>query len=421
VNVHPFIEAEKAQQRNVKRACELLEVSRAAYYAQRPGTPSARQVADAALTEQIRQAHQVSKDRYGAPRLHAALRRAGHHHGRKRVARLMRCAGLRGRTPRRWKKTTVPDPAAAARADLIRRDFTVNATAVNTRWCGDITYLPTWEGWLYLATVIDIASRRVVGFALAEHLRTELVADALTNAVAARDPAPGVVFHADRGCQYTSGDYATLARRPGRHLVERPHRAVLGQRARRVVLRVPERRVPRPAALAHPSGRPPRHRGVHRLVQRHPAAQRPWLHDPRRVRDRHPQGGPHAGSLTEPPALSVKAGQPQGTSGPPAQSHRTGSGSRRRRRMERSTGRSAGQFSWPQSHRPDRLTANATEPPSVRGGLLLAGIGLHAPGRGETRRPRSPSERLLTVALSHDPQSRGEGRESGVGLVQSLF
>jgi putative transposase len=117
----------------------------------------------------------------------------------------MRAAGLCGRRPRGWRRTTIPDPAAAARADLVRRDFSVNAAAVNTRWCGDITYLPTWEGWLYLATVIDIASRRVVGFALAEHLRTELVADALTNAVAARDPIPGVVFHADRGCQYTSG------------------------------------------------------------------------------------------------------------------------------------------------------------------------------------------------------------------------
>jgi transposase InsO family protein len=172
---------------------------------------SARQRTDDELSDHIRQAHQGSKGRYGAPRIHAELRRRGHRHGRKRIARLMRAAGLRGRTPRRWKKTTVPDPAAAARADLIRRDFAVDAAAVNTRWCGDITYIPTWEGWLYLATVIDIASRRVVGFALAEHLRTELVADALTNAVAARDPAPGLVFHADRGCQYTSGDYATLA------------------------------------------------------------------------------------------------------------------------------------------------------------------------------------------------------------------
>jgi len=211
VNVYPFIEAEKAQQRNVKRACELLEVSRAAYYAHRAALPSARQLADDELTEHIRQTHQASKGRYGAPRIHAELRRRGHRHARKRVARLMRAAGLCGRRPRRWQPTTIPDSAATVRADLVRRDFSVNAAAVNTRWCGDITYISTWEGWLYLGTVIDIASRRVVGFALAEHLRTELVADALTNAVAARDPAPGVVFHADRGCQYTSGDYAALA------------------------------------------------------------------------------------------------------------------------------------------------------------------------------------------------------------------
>jgi len=211
VSVYPFIEAERAQQRTVKRACQLLEVSRAAYYAHRAGTVSARQRTDTELTEYIHQAHKASKGRYGAPRIHAELRRRGHRHGRKRVARLMRAAGLRGRTPRRWKRTTIPDPVATARTDLVCRDFAVDAAAVNTRWCGDITYIPTWEGWLYLATVIDIASRRVVGFALAEQLRTELVADALINAVAARDPAPGVVFHSDKGCQYTSSDYATLA------------------------------------------------------------------------------------------------------------------------------------------------------------------------------------------------------------------
>ena len=211
MNLYPFIEAEKLQQRNVKRACELLEVSRAAYYTHCAGAPSARQVADEQLTERIRHAHQASKGRYGAPRIHAQLRRDGHRHGRKRIARLLRAAGLHGRTPRRFKRTTIADPAAAARADLVRRDFAVDAAAVNTRWCGDITYIWTWEGWLYLATVIDIASRRIVGFAMAEHLRAELACDALTNAIAARDPAPGVIFHADRGCQYTSSDYATLA------------------------------------------------------------------------------------------------------------------------------------------------------------------------------------------------------------------
>ena len=163
MNSYRFIEAEKAQQRNVKRACELLEVSRAASYAHHAGTVSSRKRTDEELTERIRQVHQASKGRYGAPRIHAELRRRGHRHARKRVARLMRAAGLCGRRPRRWKRTTIPDPAAAARADLIRRDFTVNAAAVNTRWCGDITYIPTWKGWLYLATVIDIASRRVVG------------------------------------------------------------------------------------------------------------------------------------------------------------------------------------------------------------------------------------------------------------------
>ena len=211
MNLYPFIEAERAQQHNVTRVCQLLKVSRAAYYTRWVGSASAHQQVDQQLTEHIRAAHTASKGRYGAPRIHAQLRRAGHRHGRKRIARLMRAAGLHGRTPRRFTPTTIPDSQAAARADLIRRDFSVNAAAVNRRWCGDITSIPTWEGWLYLATVIDIASRRVVGFALAEHLRTELVADALANAVAARDPAAGVIFHADRGCQYTSGDYAILA------------------------------------------------------------------------------------------------------------------------------------------------------------------------------------------------------------------
>jgi transposase InsO family protein len=212
VNIYPFIEAEKAGRRNVKRACELLKVSRAAFYQYLAG-PSRRDRADAELAEKITQIHGESRGRYGAPRVHAVLARRGHRHGRKRIARLMRSAGIAGRAPKRWRKTTIADPAAAARADLIRRDFTTDAAKVNARWCGDITYIATWEGWLFLATVIDIASRRVVGFAMADHLRTELVADALANAVAARDPDPGVVFHSDRGCQYTSAAFAALATR----------------------------------------------------------------------------------------------------------------------------------------------------------------------------------------------------------------
>jgi transposase InsO family protein len=210
VTVYPFIEAEKAGRRNVARACALLKVSRAAFYAHLAG-PSKRERQDTELTGRIKAVHAESKGRYGAPRVHAELRRRGHRHSRKRVARLMRIAGIRGRAPRRWKKTTIADPAAAARADRIRRDFTADASKLNARWCGDITYIGTWEGWLYLATVIDIASRRIVGYALADHLRTELVLAALANAVAARNPAPGVIFHADRGCQYTSAEFAGLA------------------------------------------------------------------------------------------------------------------------------------------------------------------------------------------------------------------
>jgi len=210
VKVYPFIEAEKAGRRNVKRACALLKVSRAAFYQHLSG-PSRRDQEDAAITEEIKAVHEESKGRYGAPRVQAGLARRGRRHGRKRVGRLMRRAGIRGRAAKRWKKTTIPDPAATARADRIRRDFTADAAKINARWCGDITYIGTWEGWLYLATVIDIASRRVVGYALADHLRTGLVTDALANAVAARDPAPGVIFHSDRGCQYTSAAFASLA------------------------------------------------------------------------------------------------------------------------------------------------------------------------------------------------------------------
>ena len=139
MNVYPFIEAEKRCRRNVKRACELLKVSRAAYYAARAGQPSGRDRADADLTARITAEHKRSRGRYGAPRIHAELRRQGRCHSRKRVARLMRQVGLAGRAPRRWKKTTIPDPAAAARADAIRRDFTTDAAKINQRWCGDIS------------------------------------------------------------------------------------------------------------------------------------------------------------------------------------------------------------------------------------------------------------------------------------------
>ncbi|MFD9271266.1 IS3 family transposase [Streptomyces goshikiensis] len=155
--------------------------------------------------------HQRSRGTYGAPRVHAVLKREGAGCGRRRVARLMRQAGLAGRHRRRRHLATIPDPNAAIRPDLVLRDFEPDPAAVDTRWCGDITYIATDEGWLYLATVIDIASRRVVGWATADHLRTELVADALKAACRTRRPANPVIFHSDRGCQYTSHELAILA------------------------------------------------------------------------------------------------------------------------------------------------------------------------------------------------------------------
>lgn len=177
--MHPFIEAEKRGGHSVKRPCELLKVSRASFYARRAGTPGPRAVHDAELTEQITAVHEQSRGTYGAPRIYAVLQREGTTCGRRRIARLMRVAGLTGLHRRRQHPTTIPDPRAATRPDLVLRDFRPDHSATDAGWCGDITYLTTDEGWLYLATVIDIASRRVVGWATADHLRTELVADAL--------------------------------------------------------------------------------------------------------------------------------------------------------------------------------------------------------------------------------------------------
>ncbi|WP_184945526.1 IS3 family transposase [Kitasatospora kifunensis] len=203
--------AEKQGGHNVKRACELLKVSRAAFYARRTAVPGPRAVRDTELTEKIAKVHETSRGNHGSPRVHAALQHDGERCGRRRAARLMRRSGLQGRHRRRGQRTTIPDPHAGTRPDLVLRDFQPDPATVDTRWCGDITYIPTQEGWLYLATVIDIASRRVVGWATADHLRTELVTDALRTACRQRRPNGPVVFHSDRGCQHTSREFANLA------------------------------------------------------------------------------------------------------------------------------------------------------------------------------------------------------------------
>jgi len=181
--------------------CRLLGVSSSGYYAWRQRQPAARQRRDAALTAQIRCIHRESRGTYGSPRIHRELADKHEHIGRKRVARLMRAAGLQGVTRRQWATTTRRDPQARPAPDLLQRDFT--ADGPDQRWVADITCIPTADGLLYLATVLDVWSRRIVAWATATDPRSELVLQALERAMAQRQ-ADGVIHHADQGCQYTS-------------------------------------------------------------------------------------------------------------------------------------------------------------------------------------------------------------------------
>jgi len=199
-----FIEAEKAKY-SVQRLCSMLRVSRAGYYASRVRGPSKRAVEDARLSTLVVQAHRVSRGTYGSPRVLKELRESGEWIGRRRVARLMKERSLSGEMAKKWRH-----PAGALTSDpcepnKLDRDFT--APAPNRLWASDITYVRTWEGWLYVAVVIDLFSRRVVGWSIQRHMKTDLVLSALTMAVGMRLPPSGLLAHSDRGSQYTSYDY----------------------------------------------------------------------------------------------------------------------------------------------------------------------------------------------------------------------
>ena len=186
---------------DVSTMCRVLELSRSGFYAWQGRAPSARAVRDQALMRRIEAIHEDSRGTYGAPRIRAELRDEDEHVGTKRVARLMRSAGIRGVSRRRFKKTTERSPTQLGAPDLVKRDFT--ATAPDELWVADITYIPTWTGFLFLAVVLDAWSRRIVGWKMAHHLRTELVLDALDMAIRQRQPE-GVIHHSEKGCQYTS-------------------------------------------------------------------------------------------------------------------------------------------------------------------------------------------------------------------------
>ena len=193
--------------------CRLLGVSRSGYYAWRRRPPSARARADRGLSQRIREIHEQSRGTYGTPRIRAELRDAGVACSRKRVARLLRLAGLQGCHRRKGPPSPRRTPGATPAPDLVRRDFA--APAPDRLWVADITYVPTWAGFLYLAVVLDADSRRIVGWAMADHLRSELVIEALDMAVWRRRPTQSVVHHSDQGSQYTSLAFGRRLREAG--------------------------------------------------------------------------------------------------------------------------------------------------------------------------------------------------------------
>ena len=196
---------------DVTKLCRALGVSRSGFYAWCEREPSPRAKADAELTRKIHVIHDESRATYGVPRVHAVLAADGVHVGKKRVARLMKHAGLEG-VSRRKKYRSTRDKDARPAPDLVDRNFV--ATAPNQLWVADITYVPTWTGFLYLAVVLDVYSRRIVGWSMASHLRTELVVDALNMAVGQRQPS-AVIHHSDQGCQYTSVGFGLRCREVG--------------------------------------------------------------------------------------------------------------------------------------------------------------------------------------------------------------
>jgi putative transposase len=213
VTVYRMISAEKAST-PVSVCCRLLGVSRSGYYEWATRAPSDRALSDAWLIEKIKQIHEDHRKVYGSPRIHADLRLAhGIRVSRKRVERLMRDAGLSGLVARKRGRTTIRVPGVRVADDLVERRFRPDRPDV--LWIADVTYLRTWEGWLYLAAVQDAFSRRIVGWSMADHMRAELVVDALQMAVARRRPAPGLVHHSDQGSQYVSLAFGQAARDAG--------------------------------------------------------------------------------------------------------------------------------------------------------------------------------------------------------------
>ena len=243
--------------------CRALGVNRTSFHDWQRRAPSDRELTDAWLTEKIKQIHADSDGTYGARRIHAELRlEHGIRVGRKRVERLMKAAGISGLLPRKRRRTTVRLPGVRVAPDLVERDF--RPSGPDQTWSADITYISTWEGFLYLAHVQDLFSRLIVGWSMAEHLRSELVVDALAMALARRRPDPGLVHHSDQGCQFTAVLFTNRCAKAG---IEVSMGSVGDcydtQRRLRDLPRQPQEREDLPAILADPR------RGTHRDLRVH--------------------------------------------------------------------------------------------------------------------------------------------------------
>ena len=279
-----MIDAEKAHYK-IAWMCTLLSVPRSSFYAWRNRAETPTAARRRALAGHVRRVFAAGRGAYGCRRVAAQLNREGHDCSVGLIADLMRELGLRACQPRAYKRTTVPGKEPVASADLIGRDFT--APVPGTKLVGDITYLKTGEGWLYLATVTGLATRMVTGWQLARHMRTSLVTDALAMAIAHGHVAPGAIFHSDKGAQYTSAAFARFC--AARGVRTSTGRTGVGQRRRRELLLSPEERDVPPAGLPHQSTSPVRRRRLHRGVLQPAAAPlHPRLPDPARSTQRLP-------------------------------------------------------------------------------------------------------------------------------------
>lgn len=198
---------------SIRAMCRVLEVSASGFYAWRSREKSTRRSEDEKLQQRVKAIHERSRETYGVPRVHRELRAEGTRVGRKRVARLMKAGSLAGVSRRKSTITTRRDRSARPAPDLLDRKFA--ADGPNQVWVADITYVPTWVGFLYLAVVLDVWSRKIVGWAMESHLRTSLVSDALDMALEHRRPEHGVIHHSDQGCQYTSIEFGARCRNAG--------------------------------------------------------------------------------------------------------------------------------------------------------------------------------------------------------------